>query len=270
MSEPGPGSAIEAPELKQCCARLYESEAARWLLGDTFHPGGFALTERVGTQLGLQAGDRVLDVASGRGAGAIYLAERFGCDVTGIDYGAANVATSNADAAARGLGDRVRFQRGDAEALPFSSGTFDALVCECAFCTFPDKARAAGEFARVLGPGGRVGITDLTRATELRDELQGLLAWIACIADARPVSEYESYLRHAGFSMTLVEPHSEALRELVQQVRSRLLATEIMHGLGKIDIPELDLDAARTMAKAAWQAIEREELGYVLITAAKS
>jgi len=261
--------AAEAPILKHCCARAYESEAARWLLGETFHPGGLALTDRLGMTLSLGAGDRVLDVASGRGASALFLAERFGCGVVGIDYSAANVAAANADAAARGLSGRVCFQQGDAESLAFAAGVFDALVCECAFCTFPDKARAAREFARVLDADGRIGITDLTRAPELGAQLRSLLAWIACIADAKPAREYVACLEEVGFSLTLVEPHAEALRELVQQVRSRLLAAEIVQGLGKINAPELDLGAARTLARTAAQAIERGELGYVLITAAK-
>ena len=67
-------------------------------------------------------------------------------------------APENTDASGK-----VRFL-GDAERLPLPDNTFDALVCECAFCTFPDKATAAAEFARVLRPGGRVGITDVTVA----------------------------------------------------------------------------------------------------------
>ena len=64
-------------------------------------------------------------------------------------------APENTDASGK-----VRFHLGDAERLPLPDNTFDALVCECAFCTFPDKATAAAEFARVLRPGGRVGIAD--------------------------------------------------------------------------------------------------------------
>ena len=40
------------------------------------------------------------------------------------------------------------------------------MICECAFCTFPDKRAAASEFARVLKPGGKVGLSDLTRAAD--------------------------------------------------------------------------------------------------------
>src|SRR5260370_39621465 len=73
--------------LKQCCAKLYESDPARVLLGDTFHPGGLKLTERVGSLLSLTPESRALDVASGKGTTALFLAERFGCQVVGIDYG---------------------------------------------------------------------------------------------------------------------------------------------------------------------------------------
>src|SRR5260370_21958926 len=73
--------------LKQCWAKLYESDLARVLLGDTFHPGGLKLTERVGSLLSLTPESRALDVASGKGTTALFLAERFGCQVVGIDYG---------------------------------------------------------------------------------------------------------------------------------------------------------------------------------------
>src|SRR5262249_38562672 len=169
--------------IKQCCARLYESDFAQLLLGESFHPGGLRLTERLRILLGLNAGSRILDVASGKGTSAIFLAERFGCKVDGIDYSAQNVEHGTAVAASKGLTPRVRFQQADAERLPAEDGYFDAVICECAFCTFPDKPAAAREFARVLRRGGGVGLSDLTRAPELPKELDGLLAWFACIAD---------------------------------------------------------------------------------------
>ncbi len=98
--------------IKSCCARLYESDYARLLLGDSFHPGGMALTERLGSMLALGPGKRVLDVAAGVGTSAIHLARTFGCDVIGVDYGAENVKAAAAQADA---GDRVRFEQGDAE-----------------------------------------------------------------------------------------------------------------------------------------------------------
>lgn len=266
--DPAPVAAGTA--LKQCCTALYESEAARWLLGSTFHPGGLALTERLGAQLALGAGDRVLDVASGRGASALHLAERFGCEVIGIDYGSQSVESASAEAAARGLASRVAFQQGDAESLPFPDEAFDALVCECAFCTFPDKARAAREFARVLHVDGRIGLADLTRSVTLPQALEGLLAWIACIADAQPVKRYTEILHAAGFTITGVEPHGEALRDLVRQVRGRILAAEALAGLGKIELPGFDLAAAREMGRAAAGAVESGELSYVLMTGRKA
>ena len=60
------------------------------------------------------------------------------------------------------------------------------VVCECA-SHIPNKAVAASEFRRVLKPGGQVGLNNLTRTGDIPEDLQGLLAWIACIADARPL-----------------------------------------------------------------------------------
>ena len=167
---------LEAVEIKTCCARLYASNWAHVLLGDSFHPGGEALTERLGSFLNLGPGKHLLDVASGKGSSAIYLARRYGCEVVGVDYSRELVAEATAATEAAGLADRVQFRTSDAEALPFPDGFFDALICECAFCTFPDKATAASEFARVVRVEGRLGLSDLTRTGQLPGDLDDLLA----------------------------------------------------------------------------------------------
>src|SRR5712692_6939598 len=100
-------------DIKACCATLYESDLARMLLGDSFHPGGLRLTERLGEKLALGPGKRVLDVASGQGESAIFLARRFGSEVIGIDFGPENVKQAATRADEAGVGNLVRFQHGD-------------------------------------------------------------------------------------------------------------------------------------------------------------
>ena len=255
--------------LKQCCAKLYESDLAKILLGDSFHPGGLKLTERLGSLLQLTQDNRVLDAASGNGATALFLAERFGCQVVGIDYSGQNVADASELALGKGLSSLVRFERGDAESLPFPDESFGAIICECAYCTFPNKADAAREFARVLHSGGRVGLSDLTRGPVLPKELDSFLAWITCIADAQPVDTYADYLRSAAFELEEVELHDEALTEMVQQIGMKLLGAEIMVGLNKLRPPGVDFGNAKQLAKSALDAIQNGQLGYVIITASK-
>jgi ubiquinone/menaquinone biosynthesis C-methylase UbiE len=253
--------------VKQCCAKLYESDLAKILLGDFFHPGGLRLTERLGSLLHLTAESHVLDVASGKGASAFFLAEQFGCHVVGVDYGNQNVAKANDLADTKGLSSRVRFERGDAERLPFPEACFDAVLCECAFCTFPNKIAAAREFARVLRPGGRVGLSDLTRGPALPKELDTLLAWITCIADAQPVDSYAEYLRSAAFELEKVELHDEVLIEMVHQIRIRLLGAEVLTGLKKIALSGVDFVSAKQMAQSALTAIRHGQLGYAVLIA---
>jgi arsenite methyltransferase len=256
--------------VKQCCARAYESDFARILLGESFHPGGVRLTERLGVLLGLTPESRVLDVASGNGASAFYLAERFGCRVLGIDYSATNVQAAKAAVSARGLAERVRFEQGDAERLRVQDAVFDAVICECAFCTFPDKECAAREFARVLRPGGGVGLSDLTHGPSLPEDLNGLLAWVACIADAQSVEGYAGYLQSAGLRVDCIELHDEALSEMVSQVRLRLLGAEIAAGLKKIDLTGVDFASARRMTQSALDAVRTGSLGYAILHATKT
>jgi len=260
---------VPAEEVKSCCANVYESDWARLLLGDSFHPGGLALTERLGELLRLGPGKRVLDVAAGKGTSAIFLARRFGCKVVGVDYSGRNVAEAVRAAEEAGVADLVSFRQGDAERLPFAGGEFGAVVCECAYCTFPDKAAAAREFHRVLRPGGSVGLSDLTRAGEAPPELRTLLAWVACLGDARPVEEYAGHLEAAGFIHLSVEAHDEDLGEMVRGVRAKLLSAELMSKLGKLMLPVGNLDQAKQMARAAATAVEQGSLGYALLIAVR-
>lgn len=260
---------IPACELKACCAAAYSSDLARHLLGESFHPGGLALTERLGKLLALGPGKLVLDVAAGRGASAIYLAQRFGCEVIGVEYGHDAVREANRAAEVGGVASLVRIEQGDAECLPVPAGQFDAVICECAFCTFPNKYAAIGEFARVLRPGGRVGLTDMTRSGEVPPELQGLLAWIACIADACSINEYTHYLEHAGLTVDRIEPHDGALSTMVRDIRSRLFAVELLVKLKQLHLPSVDFEQAKALAKSAAVAIEARQFGYTLIIACK-
>jgi ubiquinone/menaquinone biosynthesis C-methylase UbiE len=255
--------------IKQCCANVYGSDAAKYLLGDSFHPGGLRLTEELASLLSLGPTALVLDVASGKGTTAMFLAEKFGCRVIGVDLSQHNVLDAKATAETRHLSALIEFRLADAEALPFDAESFDAIICECAFCTFPSKQTAASEFERVLKPGGRVGISDITRDATSLPELDGLLAWIACIGDAQPLQSYADWLSAKGLHIISSEPRSHFLREMVQDIRSKLLLAEIMIGLKKLDLPGLDLSQAKAFSKAAQDAIAANHLGYGIVVAAK-
>ena len=261
--------ADNAAHVKHCCARLYESDIVVRLLGDSFHPGGAALTERLGQLLALTPDSRVLDAASGKGTSAILLAQRFGCSVIGVDLSEQNVAHASTEAARLGLAQRIDFRAGDAERLPLDDASIDAVICECAFCTFPDKHTAAHEFARVLKPGGQVGMSDITRAPGPPGELADLMAWVACLGDAQPAQSYADYLANAGFTDTVVEPHDGALTDMIRAIGVRLFAAEALAGLGKLDLSGIDLPAANRMAKHALTAVAEKRLGYAVVCATK-
>ena len=256
-----------AEELKACCAAAYSSDLVAMLLGEAYHPGGLALTRRLAARLALQAGDRVLDVAAGRGGTALVLAQEQGARVDGVDLSQANVALARGAADALDLGHHVRFVVADAERLPYPDESFDAVISECAFCTFPDKPTAAAEFARVLRPGGRVGITDVvTQPSRLPPELTGLAAWIACVADARPLEEYATLLTAAGLRVRESERHDAAVTRMIDQIEARLSVVR-MTARAKAEALGLDFDRAGPVLAAARAAVTDGALGYALLVA---
>lgn len=111
--------------------------------------------------LDLDPKKHVLEVASGSGGPALYLARQAGCRVTGIDENGTGVATASRMAASLGLTDRASFVAADATApLGFDDRTFDGLLCIDSMNHFPDRLAVLREWRRVLRPGGRAVFTD--------------------------------------------------------------------------------------------------------------
>ncbi|MET0344363.1 MAG: class I SAM-dependent methyltransferase [Polyangiales bacterium] len=107
----------------------------------------------------LHAGQRVLDVACGNGNAALAAARRF-AEVTGIDYVPSLLA--RAEARARADGVSLRVVEGDAEAMPFESGSFDLVLSTFGVMFAPNHVAAARELARVTAPGGKIGLASWT------------------------------------------------------------------------------------------------------------
>ena len=246
-------TAIDPSTVKACCAAAYGNDAVALLLGDSYHPGGLTLTRRLADLLHLQPGCRVVDVACGPGTTARLLAAEYGASVDGVDLNPSTVDVPG-----------VRIHRGDAERIPLPDSGFDTAICECAFCTFLDKSRAAAEIARVLRPGGRLGLTDVTVAGPLPGELSGLAAWVACIADARPLDEYAAVLGSAGLRVTHRERHDAAIGRMLDQIQARLSLLRISKTAAHLDPDVINhyLDLAR-------QAVSDAIIGYGLLVAEK-
>ncbi len=113
--------------------------------------------------MGVAAGERVLDVGCGSGVVTREIAERVGAGgrVVGLDPSPALLAVAHELAQEAGIGDRVEFRKGSALQLPFPDGSFDAVLCVTVLSHVPGGEGAIPELARVLRPGGRLGIFDL-------------------------------------------------------------------------------------------------------------
>jgi arsenite methyltransferase len=253
--------------VKACCATAYGHDLVALFLGDSYHPGGAELTRRLAQLMGLGPGDTVLDVASGPGTTAVLLAAEYRVDVVGVDLGPAQNAKAQAHAERLGLSDRVRFEIGDAERLPIDDTSVDAVICECALCTFPDKTTAVDEMARVLRPGGRVGISDVwLDPAHLDPDLRGLAGRVACLADARPIPEIRALIEDAGLEVTHLERHDDALLTTIDRIQTRLRALRIA------DLPllrGLDLRRGIDLAHRAADTVRQGHAGYMLLTATR-
>jgi SAM-dependent methyltransferase len=128
---------------------------------DALHIRGRESTQELVSHAGVHPEWHVLDVGSGLGGSARFLAVEYGCQVTGIDLTHAYCAAATMLSQRLGLSNRTAFHHGSALALPFTDATFDLVWTEHAQMNIADKARFYGEMARVLTPGGRLAFHDI-------------------------------------------------------------------------------------------------------------
>src|SRR5262249_33659765 len=128
---------------------------------DQFHVRGILATQELAASVGLAPASRVLDLGSGIGGPARYLAATFGCRVTGLDLspGFVDAATYLTDPC--GLSDRVTFEGGDAVHPPFADAAFDAVFLQHVAMNVADRAALYAEVRRLLAPAGRFATYDL-------------------------------------------------------------------------------------------------------------
>ncbi|HJT35275.1 MAG TPA: methyltransferase domain-containing protein [Pirellulales bacterium] len=140
---------------------LKQRQQATWSSGDFSVVAAYIVyqAEQLCETADLQAGWRVLDVATGSGNAALAAARR-GCEAVGIDYVPALLERGRIRAAAEHLS--VEFREGDAEDIPFPAASFDAVLSIYGVMFAPDHQRAAAELARVCRRGGRIALASWT------------------------------------------------------------------------------------------------------------
>jgi len=160
--------------------------------------------------LGLSESSAVLEVASGSGGPALFLAQHFGCRVHGVDINVQGVARANEQSRAKGLHSRVTFSEANAdEPLPFADETFDALLCIDAVHHFPERLQVLKDWRRVLKPQGRALVTDPVVVTGLVSNEELAQRSSIGIFVFAPPGVYERLIKEAGFAVLKIEDVTE-------------------------------------------------------------
>ena len=186
---------------------------------DEFHIGGRAATQYVIGMMKLPRGATVLDVGSGLGGVARYLAAECGCRATGIDLTAEYVRVGKMLTERTGLSDKVDLHIGSALDLPWAAETFDAAVTFHVAMNIADRPRLYAEVARVIRPGGMFAIYDVMKGT--KEGMLFPLPWAQTAATSFLVTPkaMRKFLEEAGFEIA----HEEDRREIaLEHHRNRL------------------------------------------------
>ncbi|MEZ5925172.1 MAG: methyltransferase domain-containing protein [Hyphomicrobiaceae bacterium] len=163
-------------------------------------PGGDDETAMVLAGLDL-TGKRIIDIGCGTGGATLFIAERCGAQIVGVDVEAGVIEKATRAATDRGLGDRARFQTLQPGPLPFTDAAFDVVFSKDAVIHIEDKAGWAAEVHRVLKPGGVLAMSDWMRADDgpMSELLRRYIEAEGLGFGAASPDRYFTALRTAGF-----------------------------------------------------------------------
>jgi len=168
----------------------------------------------------LHPGERVLDLGSGGGIDVLLSAKRVGPTgrAFGVDMTDEMLALAQRNAAEAGA-TNVEFLKGTIEALPLPAESIDVVISNCVVNLAADKTAVFREIARVLRPGGRIGITDIVAEDRLTpDERAERGSYAGCIAGALSVSEFRQGLEMVGFLDISITPSHDVADGMISAI----------------------------------------------------
>jgi ubiquinone/menaquinone biosynthesis C-methylase UbiE len=191
--------------------------------GEDFGQTSWVSTEEsheIPRRLELTPGCSVLEIGSGSGRYALYVAETTGCQVVGLDLNAEGIRNASALAERRKLAGQVSFQQCDvSRPLPFADGTFNAAFSNDVFCHIPGRPALLRELWRVLQPGGRLLFSDalVVGGTLSNQEIatRGLIGYYLFV----PPGENEKLMAAAGFQLIDVADTTQNAADVARRWR---------------------------------------------------
>jgi arsenite methyltransferase len=187
--------------------------------GVTKHPGGLKASVALADLCRIAKESRVLEVGSGVGLTACYLAAHYGCHITGVDLSPKMVEWATRRAQRKNLQGQVEFRTGDAQDLPFADGSFDAVLCESVTAFPADKHKAVSEYARVTRSGGYVGLNEVTWLQPPPVELVAYCARTMAHAVFLSSDGWKALLESAGLQDVIAQPQQmNAFRQRLDEL----------------------------------------------------
>lgn len=189
--------------------KLYENPIFEELTGGSIRPGGFQLTMKALEYGNFYSKSKLLDLGCGMGATVDFIQQHYDYACSGLDASPLLVEKGKKKYGSLNLIE------GKAEALPFSTASFDGVLMECSFSLMESKEKVLQEVHRTLKPQGCLMLTDMYQRQQELMAVDGNAGIESCLMSPMRLKDLDHMLQNNGFNVELMEDETHHLHSMV-------------------------------------------------------
>ena len=253
--------------LDACFQDQNQINLVKSLLDSPTYTANLDIPRRLGRALKLNEFDTILDLASGDGIADVMLCQTYGCQIVGLTPNEDQLSRARQTAFKSKLFQKVTFKLGNLSDLTYLHDSYDTVICESSLSPSPDKYTLVNEIQKILKPGGRTGIVDITLEGNLPSNLSCMLPMVPSLNLAISADGYKNIFKEHGFKSIEIQHLTTILSETIRTLQIKIMMARLAASNDIIQIDTAAFEKAHALLVLINESVTEGNLSFIMLTA---